>query len=94
MTSETTCTPIERTPARSPTTSCPTASNPKIAVAYTKVSTIATDDHHTLQEWTSLEYPGRIVQKDLDIGHRAARRPEPMNPSMTRQRVAVPPTSA
>jgi peroxiredoxin len=47
----------------------------KIAVAYTKLVTIATDDHHTLQEfrnsvgaqWSFLADPGRIVQKDLDI---------------------------
>ena len=47
----------------------------KIAVAYTQIATIATDDHHTLQEfrasvgaqWTFLSDPGRIVQKDLDI---------------------------
>jgi peroxiredoxin len=48
---------------------------PKIAVAYTQVVTITTDDHHTLQEfrasvgaqWTFLSDPGRTVQKDLDI---------------------------
>ena len=48
---------------------------PKFAVAYTQIATIATDDHHTLQEfrasvgaqWTFLSDPGRIVQKDLDI---------------------------
>jgi peroxiredoxin len=48
---------------------------PKIAVAYTQVATIATDEHHTLQEfrasvgapWPFLSDPGRIVQKDLDI---------------------------
>ena len=48
---------------------------PKIAVAYTQVVTIATDEHHTLQEfrnsvgaqWTFLSDPGRIVQQDLDI---------------------------
>src|ERR1700690_790931 len=48
---------------------------PKIAVAYTQIATIATDDHHTLQEfrgsvgarWTFLSDPGRTVQKDLDI---------------------------
>jgi peroxiredoxin len=48
---------------------------PKIAVAYTQVVTIATDEHHTLQEfrasvgaqWTFLSDPGRIVQRDLDI---------------------------
>ena len=48
---------------------------PKIAVSYTQVVTIATDDRHTLQEfrssvgaqWTFLADPGRIVQQDLDI---------------------------
>jgi peroxiredoxin len=48
---------------------------PKIAVAYTQIVTIATDDHHTLQEfrasvgaqWTFLSDPERKVQKDLDI---------------------------
>ena len=48
---------------------------PKIAVAYTQIATIATDAHHTLQEfrasvgaqWPFLSDPGRIVQKDLDI---------------------------
>src|SRR5271170_2503851 len=46
-----------------------------IAVAYTQIVTIATDDHHTLQEfrasvgavWTFLSDPERTVQKDLDI---------------------------
>jgi peroxiredoxin len=48
---------------------------PKVAVAYTQIATIATDDHHTLQEfrasvgaqWTFLSDPDRTVQKDLDI---------------------------
>src|ERR1700739_4894548 len=48
---------------------------PQIAVAYTQVVTIATDDHHTLQEfrasvgaqWTFLSDPERTVQKDLNI---------------------------
>ncbi len=48
---------------------------PRIAVAYTQVVTISTDDHHTLQEfrgsvgaqWTFLSDPKRTVQKDLDI---------------------------
>ena len=48
---------------------------PKIAVAYTRIVTIATDDHHTLQEfraslgaeWPFLSDPGRIIQKDLAI---------------------------
>ena len=50
----------------------------KVAVAYTQIATIATiatDDHHTLQEfrksvgaqWTFLSDPGRTVQQDLDI---------------------------
>jgi len=47
----------------------------KIAVAYTQIVTITTDDHHTLQEfrtsvgadWTFLSDPGRSVQQDLDI---------------------------
>ena len=48
---------------------------PKVAVAYTQIATISTDDHHTLQEfraslgaqWTLLSDPDRTVQKDLDI---------------------------
>jgi len=48
---------------------------PKLAVAYTQIATISTDDHHTLQEfrasvgaqWTFLCDPDRKVQKDLDI---------------------------
>ena len=48
---------------------------PKIAVGYTQIVTISTDDHHTLQEfrasigaqWTFLSDPDRTVQKDLDI---------------------------
>jgi peroxiredoxin len=48
---------------------------PKIAVAYTQIATIATDDHHTLQEfrasvgaqWTFLSDSDRTIQKDLDI---------------------------
>jgi peroxiredoxin len=51
------------------------AIQPKLAVAYTQIATIATDPHHTLQEfrasvgaaWTFLSDPGRIVQQDLDI---------------------------
>src|SRR3954462_11152132 len=48
---------------------------PKIAVAYTTIATISTDEHHTSQEfrasvgaqWPFLADPGRIVQRDLDI---------------------------
>ena len=47
----------------------------QIAVAYTQIVTISTDDHHTSQEfrasvgahWPFLADPGRTVQKDLDI---------------------------
>src|SRR3954464_7785724 len=48
---------------------------PKIAVAYTQIVTISTDDHHTSQEfrasvgaqWPFLSDPERKVQKDLQI---------------------------
>ena len=50
------------------------AGYPKIAVAYTQIATIATDDHHTLQEFRAsvgalaLPFgPRAEVQKDLDI---------------------------
>ena len=51
------------------------ANYPKIAIAYTQIATIATDEHHTLQEfrnsvgaqWPFLSDPERTVQKDLDI---------------------------
>ena len=51
------------------------AFSPKIAVAYTRLVTIAPDEHHTLQEfrasvgaqWPFLSDPKRSVQKDLDI---------------------------
>src|ERR671922_631211 len=49
---------------------------PKIAVAYTQIATIATDDHHTLQEfrawvgaqWPFLSDPERVVQKTWTFG--------------------------
>jgi peroxiredoxin len=61
---------------------------PKIAVAYTQIATIATDDHHTLQEfrssvgaqWPFLSDPGRIVQKDLDIQEYTDPENDPMIP--------------
>jgi peroxiredoxin len=48
---------------------------PQIAVAYTQIATISTDDHHTSQEfrasvgaeWPFLSDPERTVQQDLDI---------------------------
>ena len=57
-------------------------------MAYTQVATIATDEHHELQEfrasvgaqWPFLSDPGRIVQRDLDI--RAKR--ETGSPRLTR----------
>ena len=64
------------------------ANYPKIAVAYTQIATIATDDHHTLQEfrasvgaqWTFLSDPGRTVQKDLDIQEYTDPEHDPMIP--------------
>jgi peroxiredoxin len=61
---------------------------PKINVAYTQVATIATDDHHTLQEfrnsvgaqWPFLSDPERIVQKDLDIQEYTDPENDPMIP--------------
>jgi hypothetical protein len=61
---------------------------PKIAVAYTQIVTIATDDHHTLQEfrasvgaqWPFLSDPDRTVQKDLDIAEYTDPEHNPMVP--------------
>jgi hypothetical protein len=60
----------------------------KIAVAYTQVATIATDDHHTLQEfrasvgaqWPFLSDPERTVQRDLDIQEYTDPEHDPMIP--------------
>ena len=64
------------------------ANYPKVAVAYTQVATIATDDHHALQEfrapvgaqWTFLSDPGRTVQQDLDIAEYTDPEHNPMIP--------------
>src|ERR671932_241264 len=64
------------------------ANYPKIAVAYTKVATIATDPHHTLQEfrasvgaqWPFLSDPERVVQRDLDIQEYTDPENDPMIP--------------
>ena len=64
------------------------AFQPKIQVAYTQVVTIATDEHHTLQEfrnsvgaqWPFLSDPGRIVQQDLDIAEYTDPENNPMIP--------------
>jgi len=61
---------------------------PKIAVAYTQIATITTDDHHTTQEfrasvgaqWPFLSDPDRIVQKDLDIKEYTDPENDPMIP--------------
>ncbi len=64
------------------------ANYPKIAVAYTQIATIATDDHHTIQEfrasvgaqWPFLSDPGRTVQQDLDIAEYTDPEHNPMIP--------------
>jgi peroxiredoxin len=61
---------------------------PQINVAYTQIATIATDDHHTIQEfrssvgaqWPFLSYHERIVQKDLDIQEYTDPEHDPMIP--------------
>ena len=61
---------------------------PKVNVAYTKIVTISTDDHHTSQEfrnsvgaqWPFLSDPERIVQKDLDIQEYTDPENDPMIP--------------
>jgi peroxiredoxin len=60
----------------------------QVGVAYTQMVTIATDEHHALQElrastgaqWTFLSDPGRIVQKDLDIQEYTDPEHDPMIP--------------
>ncbi len=59
-----------------------------VAVACTRIVTIATDDQPTLQEfrasvgarWTFLSDPGRIVQRDLDIQEYTDPENDPMIP--------------
>ena len=61
---------------------------PQIAVAYTQIATISTDDHHTSQEfrasvgaqWPFLSDPDRTVQKDLDIQEYTDPEHDPMIP--------------
>ena len=60
----------------------------KIAVSYTQIVTITTDDHHVLQEfrdslgahWTFLSDPGRTIQQDLDIAEYTDPENNPMIP--------------
>ena len=57
-------------------------------MAYTRIVTISTDTHHTLQEfrasvgaqWPFLSDPGRTIQKDLDIKEYTDPRNDPMIP--------------
>ncbi len=61
---------------------------PKIAVAYTQMAKIATDEHHTLQElrasvraqWPFLSDPERTVQTDLEIQEYTDPEHDPMIP--------------
>ena len=61
---------------------------PKVAVSYTQMATIATDEHHVLQEfrasvgaqWPFLSDPGRTVQKALDIQEYTDPEHDPMIP--------------
>jgi peroxiredoxin len=64
------------------------ANQAKFAVAYTQLATIATDEHHTLQEfrlsvgadWPFLSDPGRTVQNELDIKEYTDPANDPMIP--------------
>ena len=61
---------------------------PQVAVAYTQMATISTDDHHTSQEfrasvgaqWPFLEDPERMVQRDLHIQEYTDAEHDPMIP--------------
>jgi peroxiredoxin len=64
------------------------ANYPKLGVAYTKIVTISSDDHHTSQEfrasvgaqWPFLSDPERTVQRDLDIQEYTDPEHDPMIP--------------
>src|SRR5690349_4971056 len=64
------------------------AFQPRIAVAYTAIVTISTDDHHAGQEfrasvgaqWPFLSDPDRTVQRDLDIQEYTDPEHDPMIP--------------
>jgi peroxiredoxin len=61
---------------------------PRIAVAYTAIATISTDDHHASQEfrasvgaqWPFLSDPDRTVQRDLEIQEYTDPEHDPMIP--------------
>jgi peroxiredoxin len=64
------------------------ANYPKIAVAYTQIATISTDEDHESKElrasvgaqWPFLSDPGRIVQQDLEIQEYTDPEHDPMVP--------------
>jgi peroxiredoxin len=64
------------------------AAYPQFGVAYTQLATIATDPHHTLQEfrastgaqWPFLSDPERTIQRDLDIQEYTDPENDPMIP--------------
>src|SRR5262249_7773158 len=64
------------------------AFEPEVDVAYTRIVTISTDDHHEIQEfrasvgahWPFLSDPERIVQRDLDIREYTDPEHDPMIP--------------
>ena len=61
---------------------------PRIAVGYTQIATISTNNHHTLQEfrasvgarWTFLSDPERKIQKDFNIQEYTDPEHDPMIP--------------
>jgi peroxiredoxin len=61
---------------------------PKFVVGYAGIATIATDEHHALQEfrnsvgaqWPFLSDPGRVVQQDLEIQEYTDPENDPMIP--------------
>ena len=64
------------------------ANHPKIAVAYTQIATISTDEDHASKEfrasvgaqWPFLSDPGRVVQRDLEIQEYTDPENDPMIP--------------
>jgi peroxiredoxin len=64
------------------------ANYPKVAVAYTQMATISTDEDHASKElrasvgaqWPFLSDPGRTVQKDLEIQEYTDEENDPMVP--------------
>ena len=83
------CSRAGTTARRSTSSICELAAfYPQIAVAYTQMVTISTDEHHALQEfrasvgaqWPFLSDPERTVQRDLDIKEYTDPEHDPMIP--------------